>query len=163
LFWWEIVAPGREAHGETFQYACIELRTDVTALDRPICSERIRLEPRQRDLSSVARLGNCRYWATFYICRVGIEPTAWRALEDRLRDEAATLHPAGAAHREAGHTGREPHPDVRWAISTLPADGIVIRGMLRHGRDAQAGLLKFWRTAKIALYGREPVLPRKVN
>jgi urease accessory protein len=149
LFWWEILGPGREAHGEVFQYESIELKTDITAHGRPICSERVRLEPRQQDLRSQARLGNYRYWATFYICRVGIEPGAWRALGDRIRDQSAALKPPAA--------------EARWGVSTLPSDGLVIRGMARHGRDAQAGLLAFWRVAKLALYSREPVPPRKVN
>jgi urease accessory protein len=148
LFWWEILAPGREAHGEVFQYESIELRTDVSAHRRPICSERVRLAPRERDLSSVARLGTYRYWATFYICRVGIEPAAWRALEDRIRDAAIAVQLAGAA---------------RWGVSTLSSDGLVIRGMVQHGRDAYAALLAFWRVAKRELYNKEPVLPRKVN
>jgi urease accessory protein len=147
LFWWEILSPGREAHGEVFQYASIEVRTDVTAHGRPICSERVRLQPRQHDLSSAARMGNYRYWATFYICRVGIEPSAWRALEDRVRERSAAFQPVGEA---------------RWGVSTLSSDGLVIRGMAHHGRDAYSGLLAFWRVAKQALYGQEPVLPRKV-
>jgi urease accessory protein len=147
LFWWEILSPGREAHGEVFQYACMEVRTDVTARGRPICSERVRLQPRQHDLSSAARMGNYRYWATFYVCRVGIEPSAWRALEDRVRERSAAFQPVGEA---------------RWGVSTLSSDGLVIRGMAHHGRDAYSGLLAFWRVAKQALYGQEPVLPRKV-
>jgi urease accessory protein len=148
LFWWEILAPGREAHGEIFQYEILELRTDVTAHTTPICSERVRLEPCHRDLSSLARMGNYRYWATFYICRVGVEPPAWRSLEDRIRGAAPTLDLVGPA---------------RWGVSTLPSDGMVIRGLVQHGRDAYAGLLAFWRVAKRALYSRAPVLPRKVN
>jgi urease accessory protein len=148
LFWWEILAPGREAHGEVFHYESLEMRTDVIALGRPICSERVRLAPHARELSSVARMGNYRYWATFYICRVGIEPAAWRALEDRIREAALTLPLVGPAG---------------WGTSTLPADGLVIRGMVQHGRDACASLLAFWRVAKRALYGTEPVPPRKVN
>jgi urease accessory protein len=148
LFWWEILAPGREAHGELFQYASLELKTDIIALGRPICSERVRLAPHERDLSSVARMGSYRYWATFYICRAGIGPASWRALEDRIRDAADALQPFGPA---------------RWGASTLPSDGLVIRGMVQHGRDAYAGLLAFWRVAKRALYNQEPVLPRKVN
>src|SRR5208282_5125583 len=32
LFWWEILAPGREARGELFEYECVEIRTDLTAM-----------------------------------------------------------------------------------------------------------------------------------
>ena len=35
LFWWEILAPGREAHGEIFEYECVEMKTDVLALGGP--------------------------------------------------------------------------------------------------------------------------------
>jgi urease accessory protein len=152
LFWWEILSPGREAHGEVFQYESLELSTDVVAGGRPICSERVRLRPGEHDLASAARMGSHRYWATFYICRVGAESRAWRALEDRIRDQATALYPLNGVHHEA-----------RWGVSTLPSDGLVVRGMAHHGRDAYAGLLAFWRVAKLALYGKEPVLPRKLN
>jgi len=152
LFWWEILAPGREAHGEVFRYAHIELKTEITARSCVVCSERVGLTPHARDLSSVARMGSYRYWATFYICRVGLDFRAWRALEDQIREEAAALASAAETDRQS-----------RWGVSTLPSDGLVIRGMVQQGRDAHAGLLAFWRTAKLALYGKEPVLPRKVN
>jgi hypothetical protein len=35
--------------------------------------------------------------------------------------------------------------------------------MARRGHGILAALQSLWRTAKLALYGREPILPRKVN
>jgi urease accessory protein len=147
LFWWEILAPGREARGEIFEYECVEMRTELTAMRRPIAAERIRLEPRNRALDSLARLGAYRTWATFYICHTGVDASTWLALENELREVAGSFTQTG---------------EVRWGISTLAARGLVIRGVARHGRDALRGLYAFWSAAKIRLYNREAVPPRKV-
>jgi urease accessory protein len=148
LFWWEIVAPGREARGEVFQYERVEMKTDLIAHGRLIAAERLRLEPRNHALASLARLGRYRYWATFYICRVGLDGGAWLAAETRLREVAAGFAEPG---------------ESLWGVSTLVADGLVVRGVARRGRDVIAGLHALWREAKLRLYGREAIPPRKVN
>lgn len=148
LFWWEILSPGREAHGEVFQYECVEMATDVVAAGRAIAAERVRLEPKKYALESVARLGPYRYWTTFYICRMGLGAEAWLAAEEHLREVAGKLARPG---------------EVLWGTSTLVAHGLVVRGLARRGRDVQQGLHAIWRAAKLLLYGREAVPPRKVN
>ena len=148
LFWWEIVAPGREAHGEVFQYECVEMMMDVFAAERLIASERMRLEPKKYPLTSIARMGPYRYWATFYICRAGLNADVWLGAERRLREVAGELARPG---------------EMLWGTSTLVADGLVVRGLGRHGRDVQTGLHAMWRAAKQLLYGREAIAPRKVN
>lgn len=148
LFWWEIVAPGREARGEVFQYERLEMKTDLIANGRLIAAERLRLEPRNHALASLARLGPYHYWATFYICRVGLDGGTWLATETHLREVATQLSRPG---------------ESLWGISTLVADGLVVRGVARRGRDVIAGLHAVWREAKLRLYGREAIPPRKVN
>jgi urease accessory protein len=148
LFWWEVVAPGREARGEIFAYDRLEIRTDLLAIGRPIAAERVRLEPRNQALSSIARLGVYRTWATFYICRAGVESSAWVALEQDLREVAGGL-------TRPGHT--------LWGVSALAAHGVVVRCVSLHSRDVLAGLRTLWRAAKLHLYNREAVPPRKVN
>src|SRR5262249_45170159 len=73
LFWWETIAPGREARGELFEYDALQIELDLTVAGRPIALERLQLEPQLRPLSSVARLGPYRYLTSFYICRPGQE------------------------------------------------------------------------------------------
>jgi urease accessory protein len=148
LFWWEVLVPGREARDELFAYDAVEMKTSISALGDPIAIERIRVEPGLHPIASPARLGKYSYWATFYICRVGLDPSAWLALEEQLREVARELSPAAEA---------------LWGISTLRAHGIVCRCLAIHGRDALAGLHKLWRSAKFALYGTEAIPPRKVN
>jgi urease accessory protein len=148
LFWWEILAPGREARGEIFEYESVELKTDLMAAGRLIAVERVRLEPKKRSLDSVARLGAYRTWATFYICRVGVGAAEWMVLEAELR---AVL----------GLLGRR--EDLLWGVSTLAAHGLVVRCAAKRGRDVLPGLREVWRTAKWRLYGRRAVVPRKVN
>ncbi len=148
LFWWEILAPGREARGELFAYDRMELKMDIWTPNRLIAAERVRLEPRTHALSSLARLGDYRYWATFYICRVGAGPKLWSTAEERLREVAASVSAPG---------------ETRWGISTLVADGLVVRCLAREGRWVLAGLREIWAAAKSLLYGREAIPPRKVN
>lgn len=148
IFWWEMLAPGREARGEIFEYEDVGMKTEIYARGRRVAAERIRVRPREFSPGARARLGEDRYWATFYICRVGVAQGAWIGLEEELRAEANRISP-----------GRE----ARWGVSALAADGVVVRCVALRGRDVVSGLHALWRTAKLRLYGREPILPRKVN
>jgi len=148
LFWWEVLTPGREAGGELFAYEGVEMKTDIFAEQRPIACEHVCLEPARHDYSSVARMGEYRYWASFYICRRGIAPKDWRSAEDNLRDVAAQMADPG---------------EVRWGVSTLVADGLAIRCLARRGHELFAALRTLWSEAKLMLYGREAIPPRKVN
>ena len=147
LFWWEILSPGREARGELFEYEHVEMRADIFSSGRLIFAENACLEPRGRELSSLARLGPHRYWATFFICRAGLDSRAWLAEEAHLREAATALHRPG---------------EVLWGTSTLVADGLVVRGVARRGRDLISGLHHLWNAAKLRLYGREAIPPRKL-
>jgi urease accessory protein len=148
LFWWEILAPGREARAEIFEYERVDLKMDIAANGRPIAAERVCLQPQSRAMDSLARLGPFRTWATFYICCEGLDAKAWLGLERELREIAEELARPG---------------DLLWGVSTLVAHGLVIRCLARHGRDAMPGLHKLWRAAKLRLYNREAVPPRKVR
>jgi urease accessory protein len=148
LFWWEIVAPGREARGEVFEYESVELKTDLLAMGRPIAVERVRLAPKNYRLGSLARLGKYRTWATFYICRVCLEPGAWLDAERDLREIAERLSRRG---------------ETLWSVSILLAHGLVVRCVASRGRDVLPGLHTIWSAAKQRLYGRAAVPPRKVN
>lgn len=147
LFWWETVAPGRTARGELFDYDMLQIGCEVSAAGRPIAIEQIKLEPHRQRLSSLARLGPYNYFCSFFICKVGLEPTHWLQLEKDFNAIAQQLTV----------------PDeIRWGVSTLTAHGLVIRALSKRGTALPAGLLTFWRAATQALYGREAIPPRKV-
>ncbi len=148
LFWWEICAPGREARGEVFAYELLELHFEISSSGTAVALERARIEPRLRAPSSPARLGAFRYWATFYICRAGVDSLRWCELEIELAELAGRLSQEG---------------QVLWAASRLARAGVVVRVLAQNGLEIPRGLAAFWRAAKLKLYGREPVLPRKVN
>jgi len=148
LFWWEILAPGRSARGELFEYECVELKAEVNANGRVIAAENVRLQPQLGDLTSLARLGPYRYWTTFYIVRVGIGAPTWIAAEQTMRDVLTRFHRPGEA---------------LWGVSTLPAHGLVVRGVTMGGSEILGNLRAIWTEAKRLLYGREAIPPRKVN
>ena len=147
LFWWETVAPGREAHNEMFAYDLLQLKTWISALGQPIAVEHMRIEPARRSIFSLARLSAYTYFSTFYICRVGIESSRWLELE-RLLGELA---------EQFSRPSR-----IVWGVSALRAHGVVVRALSVRGREITSHLPYFWRAAKLFLYDREAVLPRKV-
>lgn len=147
LFWWETVAPGRVARGESFEYELLQIGLAISAQGKPLAIERLRLEPGRRRCSSLARLGPYCYFGSFYICRVGLDPARWLHLEREL---------SALAHKLTRPT------EIVWGVSTLAAHGLVIRVLSRQGREIPLGLTAFWRTAKLALYGREAIPPRKI-
>jgi urease accessory protein len=148
LFWWDVVAPGRVARGELFAYDVLQFKLDITSDGVPLAQERIKLEPSRHSLSSTTRLGPYHYFSTFYICRVGLEARRWLELEKELAELA-------------GHLSRP--AEILWGVSLLSAHGLVVRALAIKGRAIESGLLAFWRAAKLALYGRVAVPPRKVH
>ena len=148
LFWWEIVAPGREARGEEFAYESIEWATNLNVTGRLVAVEHARVEPRRFAPVHPVRLGPHRYVATFFVCREGRDARFWLAAEQKLRELA------GSFDIETGAT---------WGVSTLVAHGLVVRGLAPHGFGMMAGLRALWSAAKEMLYGRQPIWPRKVN
>lgn len=149
LFWWDVVAPGREAHDELFAYHRLELRTKVQALGKQIAAERMCVEPELRKPTSPGRMGAYRYWTTFYICYVvPSNNKMWLEAEQQMRNVAAGLSQPKSA---------------LWGVSTLPAHGLMVRGLTVHGRDAIAGVRVMWQHAKRWLFGKDAVLPRKIN
>ncbi len=147
LLWWEIVAPGREAMGEVFQYHYLETSVAITAGGYPLALERACLEPALRPLTSPARLGSYRYYATFYMCRVGLDEKLWPTIEARLTELAGRLTEPG---------------EILWGASLLPAEGLVVRAVSRTGRAISAGLLEMWRAGKREIWQQEAVVPRKI-
>jgi urease accessory protein len=147
LFWWEVVAPGRVARDERFEYEMLYLDVDILALDKPILIERSRLEPAQRKPNAPIRLGAYLYFCSFYICRVGLENTDWMRLEGDLTSLAQDLSLPG---------------EIMWAVSTLPAHGLHVRALSCRSETLSSGLYTFWHAARLALYGHEALPPRKI-
>jgi urease accessory protein len=147
LFCWEAVAPGRAARGEFFEYDSLRFKLDLTACGLPLARERIALDPACHPLQSPTRLGPYLYYATFYICRVGLPKPRWIEVEAELSELARSLSSPGS---------------ILWGVSSLPAHGLVVKALSVKGRDIARGLFDFWRTAKLALYDEAIVPPRKV-
>jgi len=147
LFWWETVAPGRQAMGETLAFDSLRLQTEVRSLERPLLLEDLLLEPAKRPLTSSARLGAYTHTANFYAFGTGVRAAEWRELETRLAELCS-------AHSTPGV--------MIWGTSALAAAGIVVRGMSVSPRALPATLAALWRVSKKFLTGEDAVLPRKV-
>jgi len=148
LFWWETLAPGREASGEVFGFEQLRIDTEIRATGKPIAIDRSMLNPLSRPLDSAARLGACRYLGTLYICRAGEPAATWQRMEDRLNCIASRL--------------MEGEDGVRWGISPLICDGVVVRGVAPCSLPVTSGLREFWQAARLLLTGEAATPPRKV-
>jgi urease accessory protein len=147
LFWWETVAPGREASGEVFAYDTLRCSFELMVDGRPVAIERFSIEPRLRSPASTARMGEFRYFSTFYICQPGRSRQSWLQLESDLGDLAVDISQLSG---------------TLWGVSTLADCGIVVRGVSLRNRDLTQGLLALWRAAKWSLCGRVAAIPRKI-
>jgi len=145
LFWWEVLAPGRNK--ERFSYQAITLKTSITAEGRPIALEYLHLRPECQPLRSAVRLGPYGYSAAFYVCRAGLPAADWTLLEGELAALAAELSIPN---------------EIIWGVSALTRHGVVVRALGNAAPEIYSGLQRFWKVAKCTLYGREPILPRKI-
>lgn len=146
VFWWETLAPGREARGELFSYDTLRLAFNLRVAGTAVVTEHGALNPALRPLTSSVRLGPYRYLSSFYIIRAGTAEAIWLSLEKQLLDLA----------------DRTTSAVIIWGLTRLPAHGLVVRALSQNGRDIARGLIAFWRVAKQALYGQEAVVPRKI-
>lgn len=150
LFWWEVLAPGR--NGERFAYHEVTLKTEISAQigtdSRLLAVEHLHLDPSTRKLASPLRLHQYGYSATLYVCRVGFTAAQWLAVEAELAALAFEIS-------VPQHT--------LWGVSALTAHGVVIRAVSVEAPAIFKGLQRFWQAAKLRLYQREPIPPRKVE
>jgi urease accessory protein len=147
LIWWDIIAPGRDASGELFRYESLASSFELIAAGEPVATERWSILPHERPVDSTARLGPFRYFASCYVCRAGETARYWHALETELQACA----------------NRKTSADVLWGVTSLRAQGLVVRGVAVSGRFLTEGLVELWRAAKWSLCGRVATLPRKIH
>ncbi len=151
LFWWEVLAPGRQASGEQFAFDSLRIETRIVSRaaggTRPLLHEIFALEPARRALNSTARMGQYSWTASLNVCQEGRGPAFWRTLEDELNQLAGE---------------RTRINEVIWGASTLAAGGVTVRGLSTSGRLIPAALTDFWRAARLAITGTEAIPPRKV-
>ncbi len=148
LFAWDVLAPGRKASGETFRYERLKLITEVFVDGTPILHDRLLLEPRRWSVHSPGRLGRgTEYLVTFLAVQAGANALALRTLESELADVLAS-------HSRVGGS--------LWGATTLPAHGLMVRGIVASPLEIPAVLQAVWSQCKQSLMGREAVPPRKI-
>jgi urease accessory protein len=147
LFWWEVLAPGRQAFGESFAFERLRIETEIRAENRPLLHEGFLLEPRKHPLAMTARMGKYSYLASLYVCQSGRKPGFWRDLEDDLNRLAQE---------------RTCHSEALWGASTLQSDGLIVRSLSTSQCFIARALTDFWRLARKAVTGEDAIPPRKV-
>ena len=147
-FGWEMLAPGRQAMGETFAFESLSVETAVRSAARPLALESYVLEPAVRSMQSAVRMGGYFHSATFYAVQVGRRAAELRALESELNE---------IAREESRPEG------MIWGASALASDGVVVRGLSATARKLPATLVRLWKTARRYLTGTEAIPPRKLK
>jgi urease accessory protein len=144
LFCWDTIAPGRAASGELFQYECLKIVSEIQALGVPILTDRLLIEPKRWPVRAAARFGEANYLVTFVAMRAGMSAKEVSALEERL-----------LAVISSAETGSF------WGVSSLPAHGVLVRGMVSESVRIPATLHALWSAAKQQICDRAAVAPRK--
>jgi urease accessory protein len=127
----ETVAPGRRAHGESFEYVALVLHAEAHRGARELCVDRIVLGPARRDPRSPGVLGAAGYLVTLMAVAPEHDTTRLAAaLDDALAGEAGAVGAAGELPAGAGALAR-----------VLAPDALAARRALR----------RLWRTARQAL------------
>lgn len=147
LFWWEVLAPGRQAAGERFAFDRLGLQTRIMSETRLVLCENFLIEPFAKAIGVTARMERFSWTASFCVCHEGRSQVFWRDLENQLNELARD---------------RTQKNEVIWGASALARDGIIVRGLSVSSRFIHGSLVEFWRVARRAVTGEEPVLPRKV-
>jgi len=147
FFWWESLAPGRQAMGEAFAYGSLSIQTEVRAANRPLLIENMLLDPARRPLASLARMGPYTHCANFYAFDMQLAGSKWGELEAQLTALCGAASTPG---------------DMMWGSSLIAAHGIVVRGLSISARRIPATLAAVWTMTRRFLTGEEPALPRKV-
>ncbi len=147
LFWWEMLAPGRQASGERFAFERLSVKSEVYAVQRPIMREDYVLEPQRRNPVAMARMHRYTHTASLCAAQQGRPPAFWRELEN-------TLNEIAKQHTSPG--------DTVWGASMLASDGIVVRGLSTSSCYVHKTLVEFWKAARVAITGVESVPPRKI-
>lgn len=129
----EIVAPGRRAHGERFEYAHLRLETAVSVDGRELAVDVLDLSPGRRHPERTGLLGSNDYVATVTaVCPAADVERLARALDDAL----------AAA------------PGVSAAAGMLPGGlGVVGRILAPTASAARGAVRAAWASARLQLLG----------
>lgn len=129
----DTLAPGRTAHGESFAYDRVSLRTDVRIDGRLVCTDRLELRPGCRPSARARLLGDRGHLVTV----VAVAPG---------RDAARLAFELGAAV--------EAQPAVSGGAGELPdAAGVIVRVLAPTAPAAERTLRGVWGAARRLLIG----------
>jgi urease accessory protein len=137
----EMIAPGRLAHGEAFEYTSLSLSTRVLRDGMERAFDSLELRPADLDPQAAGVMGGNQYLATLFVVSPG------RSLADLVTRLAAPT-----ANGEGTLAG----------CGLLPGDnGLILRMLSRSSRAARAVLLDAWTAARLELIGHAPPRRRK--
>lgn len=146
LFWSELLGPGREAFEERFSWDSVGYDLQIMSNDRPILLEKWQLNPHERPLDSLARMGPWTHSATFIACHCQASSSELFGLEREL-----------TAVAQENSTD-----DTIWGVSRLVQDGVIVRGMSTVGWGLSDQITQFHNCARQYLLGKALIKPRKI-
>jgi urease accessory protein len=137
----ELLAPGRVAHDEAFEYAFLSLSTRVRVEGREVAVDSLVLSPGRRDPRGAGILGGHSYLGSlFAVAPSGDAEALARAVSDALADT----------------------PGCVWATGTLPSGSGVLTRVLADSRiEAERALHAAWAAVRLVLLGVHPPRRRK--
>ena len=118
LFYVETLAPGRVAHGESFEFTEVDFTTELFHDGRLNARERFRLRPDDSSLTPLRAVFPQAYWASCYL------------IADRLTGEHPGLSGIRDLHSETVWVGVSRLPVAGWSIKVIARDSCTLHGAL---------------------------------
>lgn len=109
----DVLAPGRDAHGERFAYGMVRTRVEGWVCDQLVLFEQMILEPRQRSYEGLGLLEGRTHLASLYVLTdrpLGTHIPEWNhqfAAQYGQRVGVTDLANGGLVVRVLGHTNQE--------------------------------------------------------
>lgn len=133
LFFMEILAPGRVARGECFEYEDLDWETNLRHKGKLIFRERYRLNPKNGSLAQLQRPISNAWFASCYIISDHLtkDTPAWKTIRE-LQSDTLML-------------GLSQVTDTAWSLRLLAAESVTMRktvAAIRHGLSVNLPGLK---------------------
>jgi len=187
LYWWEVLSPGRTAHGEVFAYEKLDIAASIDTEDgSPVVRERsiVGSHPQPppssrapsllpqgdgQELVSAGQRQALPLHLTFFpsgrrgSLRSRLGPYRYLATFYAMRVGASSIELLDAERSLTDLAMELSVPgETVWGVSALSAHGLIVRGLSRRSHTLNASLIAFWRHAKRLLHNEDIVIPRKV-
>jgi len=138
---WDALSAGRLAHGERWNFAEVDSRTEISLCGRPVVLNRTKIRPIDLDPKRLGFAEEFNYLATLTIVADGFN--SWKETVMAMDAELQNM------------------PQIYGGVSMLASGGCVVKLLARTASDLVRAQITLWGRARQKVFGSLPVDLRK--